>query len=606
MTWFDRNIKALLTHNRGLNKEYFYTVAANPHVKIVQSACGLPTATYDDKYIHSRRDPYKEAEDIIAAQVPSRVTVGIFYGMGLGYLPEAFRARYPDIDCLVIEPDISVFVAALAARDLRSVLSARNVTFLLATEPEQTAAVLERYALSCVQIIKLRSLFEKDREYYTRLDYTIEYFMKKREVNKNTLRRFGKLWIRNLCANIRTIARAPGIERVTGVFKGLPALVIAAGPSLNGLLPALKQLADKMVVIAVDTSLAVCQENGIQPDFVVVADPQYWNTRHLDYARPDGFILISESATNPRVFRKLHAPMFLGGSLFPLGRYLESVIGMKGKLGAGGSVATTAWDFARISGANPIMLAGLDLGYPFKQTHYRGSYFENQFFNTCSRWRPAEGLSFRYLYSAGPLTIPANNNDVLLSDQRMVVYKYWFETQAKLHPQVRCKNLSAHGAQIQGIPYCDYTELLNLENVKERIREKTEFLKSVKTDMIAARNLDKLKGALRELILELESLQELARDGKKATIDFKRRLQDKHDTTEDIRTLDNIDEKLLAASSRSVVGFLIQPLINEITDAQFTNENKDLVLEYSKKMYAELFNSCSYQLEILKKTLQTL
>jgi len=605
MIWLDRNLQALLAHNRGLKKELFYTIAGNPHIKIVQTTSGLPTALYNDKYIHSRRNPYKEAEDIISTQVPSQVSVCIFYGMGLGYLPEVFRAHYPEVDCLVIEPDLSVFIKALASRDLQSILSDRNVTFLLGTEPEHAAAVLEHYSLSCVQIIKLRSLFEKDRDYYQRLDYNIEYFLKKREINKNTLRRFGKLWIRNLCANIRTIAGAPGIDRMARGFEDFPALIIAAGPSLNGLLPALKQLVPKTVVIAVDTSLAVCQENGIDPDFVVVADPQYWNTRHLDYVCPDGFILISESATNPRVFRKLRAPVFMGSSLFPLGRYLESVIGVKGKLGAGGSVATSAWDFARIIGANTIILAGLDLGYPHKQTHYRGSYFENRFHTICSRWRPAEYHSFRYLYGAGTFTIAANNGDILLSDQRMAVYKYWFETQIKLHPHVRCKNLSAQGARIQGIPYCDYRELLHLKNVKERIRKKSESLKTEKTGAVTL-NLKKLSGALSDLIHELSLLQTLAREGMEATDNVTEHMKNNHDTTNDIRTLDRIDKKLLSVASRSVVGFLIQPLINEITDTQFTTENKDLVLVYSRKIYTDLFNSCSYQLELLKKTLGTL
>ncbi len=605
MTYFEQNLNALLKNNSGIRKDFISGIQPNPDITVEDTVSGMPTALYRDKYIHSRHNPYKEAQNVIASQVPAKVSLCIFYGIGLGYLPEAFNAKYPEVPCLIIEPDISMFVKALWARDMTKIAASPRISYFVGTEPEQVAMVLENHSLSHVHIVKLRAMFEKDKEYYQHMDHTIEYFLKKREINKNTLQRFGKLWIRNLCANIRKIAEAPGIKHLAGKFSGFPALIIAAGPSLTPLLPLLKDLTDKMLVIAVDTSLHVCQENGIDPDFVIVADPQYWNTRHLDYARPGNYILISESSTHPRVFRRIQAPVYMGSSLFPLGRYLEGVVGEKGKLGAGGSVATSAWDFARIIGAEPIVMAGLDLGFPGMQTHYRGSYFESRFFTMSSRFIPIEHMSFAYLYHAGTAMVPANNNGTVLSDQRMLVYRYWFETQHQLYPHLDCKNLSESGTKINGIPFCDFHELLQLDTIRPQLKAEMDRLKSMTAGPVNI-NIRKLKTALNDLISELRVLKNLAQKGVEYSLKFKNCLTNNEDLTDCITRLNNVDQKLLSAASKTVIGFLLQPLINEITDTQFTGNNREMVIEYSRKIYTEIGYSCDYHLQILGKTVSAL
>lgn len=606
MTFLTNNIKLLLEQNRGLTEKVFDSIPLNQDVAVKTTPSGFPTALYKNNYIHSRHNPYKEAENIITAQVPENVSICIFYGLGLGYLPETFISRYPEIPCLIIEPDLSFFKTALSARNLQTLLTHKNIHFLLRAEPEQVAAILEKYPLSCVHIIKLRSMFNKNDEYYARVDYVIEYFLKKREINKNTLQRFGKLWLKNMCANMKIIAKAAGINNLALACKGFPALIIAAGPSLNQILPFLKELAQRMIIIAVDTSLSICQAYGIDPDFVIIADPQYWNTRHLDYARSGPYICISESATHPRIFRIMKGPVFMGSSLFPLGRYIESIIGEKGKLGAGGSVATSAWDFARIIGADPIYAAGLDLGFPFKNTHFKGSYFEEGFHLLCSRFLTADAMSLKYLHNAGPTLVESNSKGLVISDQRMLVYKFWFETQMKLHPHVKTKNLSGTGVKIKGIPCADFKECLQLKKIRAHIDAKLDSLKTMHAAKDYEFNLERIKKALCDLTVELQTILNLAKKGLSYTAQFKMSLKNKTRSDDIIKALDGIDKELIGAGSSAVVGFLIQPLINEIVDAQFRNKNTDLVLAYSKKMYSEIVSSAQFQINIMKKTINVL
>ena len=411
-------------------------------------------------YLHSRYDPVREADRLVRESTPPGVSLGVFYGFGLGYLVESFVRLHPSTPVAVIEPDPGLFGRALEARDLRPLLADPRLHWFLGGSPEQALLGVEELPLGVVQVVRLRPVYDLHAGWYGELDRLLEAALARREVNTNTLRRFGRLWVRNLLANLDPLLDFPGLRALEGALRGLPAVVLAAGPSLDGFLALLPQVRERAVLIAVDTSLRPCLAAGVEPDFLLVIDPQYWNSRHLDRAAPRRTVLVSETSTWPGVFRRLRLPAFLASSIFPLGQHLESVAGPKGPLGAGGSVATSAWDFARLAGAGPILVAGMDLGFPGRRTHARGTFFEELRPVLSGRLVPAEELAYRYLREAGLFPCPANGGGTTLSDRRMAVYRGWFETQMRLHPSVETRNLSREGTRIAGMPFQDPAGLL--------------------------------------------------------------------------------------------------------------------------------------------------
>ncbi|HOV64692.1 MAG TPA: DUF115 domain-containing protein, partial [Spirochaetia bacterium] len=378
MNCFDTNSAFLSERFPGFAEQILSTIKPAEGFYPEQSSQGAPTARYCGVYLHSRLDPLREAERLVSREIPKDTRCCIIEGFGLGYHVEAVLNQFPGIPCIVIEADIPLFLSALSMRDFRPVFSREEFSLLLAPSPEALISIEGLYTAGKVSFLKFRPTYEKDHAYYERIDSVISSAISRREINSNTLKRFGRLWVKNLVRNIPLIAKTEGIERFIGRFSGLPAFICAAGPSLDASLPLLSEIRKRFVLIAVDTSYRSVLEAGVDPDFVVVVDPQYWNSRHLDWVRSSRAVLISESATHPRVFRTPVLRTFFAASLFPLGTFLENYIGKKPQLGAGGSVSTTAWDFARICGAVPILFAGLDLGFPDKQTHYRGSFFEER------------------------------------------------------------------------------------------------------------------------------------------------------------------------------------------------------------------------------------
>ncbi len=192
----------------------------------------------------------------------------------------------------------------------------------------------------------------------------VQSFQLRREINANTLARFGRLWVRNLAANLGTFLASPGVGELQGLFDGMPAVVLAGGPTLDELMPLLPRIAEHALLVSVNTPLAACLAAGVQPDCAVVVDPQFWASRYLDWTSGYRGWIVAEPSTHPRVFRRRSNRVFIASSLFPLGERLEEAVGAKGKLGAGGSVSTAAWDLARLMGARPIYAAGLDLVLP--------------------------------------------------------------------------------------------------------------------------------------------------------------------------------------------------------------------------------------------------
>jgi hypothetical protein len=198
-------------------------------------------------------------------------------------------------------------------------------------------------------------------------------------------------------------------------------------------------------------------------------DGQFWNCRHLD--RTHVRCLVGSIDLYPSRMAARH--VLLAASQFQPGRFIEDRVDKKGSLGAGGSVATSAWDFCRQLGAETIYLAGLDLSYPGSKTHYKGATFEGQSLNGATRLNPAENASFHAIRAAAPYKAIAQNGGSVTTDKRLALYASWFERQAFLFPSVKSFRLSRDGMEqplaIKGMETADIGELLSLPERRHEI-----------------------------------------------------------------------------------------------------------------------------------------
>ena len=428
------------------------------------------TLTVRGGFLHSKYNPQEEARRILGSEFFQTAEVRnrcIFAGLGLGYLASQYIEHFPAAESVIIEADCNVFLCFLAARRLNSFFRHRKLSLLIGTQPEEAASFLASTGWNSSILFKAAVSIEAYKQWYEAFFALLERNKMKNSINAKTLERFGTLWLKNTVKNLDMLCTAAKIGCFKNAFPDTAAVVLAGGPSLTAHLEQIKKSGKDFLIIAVDTALRACLRAGITPDFILSFDPQYWNYLHTAGLDTSKSILISEAAVFPAVLRQRYRAVFLSESSVPFARYLEGKGGEQNGddecvLAAGGSVATTAWDFARYIGAKSVIMAGLDLAYPGKQTHFAGSTFEEAVHTRSTRVASAEQANFNSLYSAFPSLHQDYAGGTVLTDRRMLLYAWWFESALAKYPEVKTFNLMPHGVFIPGMPACSAEDFAGL------------------------------------------------------------------------------------------------------------------------------------------------
>ena len=155
------------------------------------------------------------------------------------------------------------------------------------------------------------------------------------------------------------------VDRLDGRFTGVPAIIVAAGPSLDKNFHLLKEVTDRAVIITMNRCAKIFEGDGLQPHLLVASD--------RSATLPDAHLAGVEEATlqnlvlRPSVHpRMLDLPrtrtfLFTDGSSHESG--LVEAIGHTPRAVGGGTVGHSCFLLAFHMGCNPIVLVGQDLAY---------------------------------------------------------------------------------------------------------------------------------------------------------------------------------------------------------------------------------------------------
>jgi hypothetical protein len=350
----------------------------------------------------------------------------------------------------------------------------------------------------------------------------------------------------------------------------------------------------------VDTNLRFFSNNGIHPDFVLTVDPQFWNSRHLDRCICEKTILIAESAAYPPVLHLPFRKIFLCGSLFPLGAFIEKQVDPKGRLGAGGSVATAAWDFARGLGSRNIWIAGLDLAFPALKTHFKGARLEERALSLTGRFSPVESWVVRVLRDGSPFKARSAAGGQVLTDRRLSLYAAWFENQFAQHNNVRNYALFQEGLAIKGLQSAQMEALLALpERRKEIDRRLGEVLSRTDTEFDEPEEKQKRSRRYEEAVSVLkrglESIKNAAEEGTHITQQALKRPLNPSQQNKVIKNLDEITRRIANNEVKEVAGFLFPSVENE------KDENDQFIayVKTSHKIFSSLAEAAGFNLRYI-------
>lgn len=593
MSHFKNNINVIETRFKGLGK----LIEKEPNIEDFETTItkdNFIAASYKGKKLCSRHNPKREASKLVDRASFDNADAVLFAGFGLGWHVEEFAKRYPETTLIIAIPSLSLFKAVLEVKDFTSLFFQNRIVFLAGNSADAIIDLYKEIAAVKVFLFPFEPLKDEFSDFYESLISNTEKWLNRKEINRNTLRRFGRLWIHNFALNLSAIPYCSSLELWDNAFLGLPAILVAAGPSLKKEIPNIKKVIDKAIIVAVDTSLTHLLSEGINPDFTVVTDPQFWNSRHLDYCDCSNTILVSELSTHPSIFRKNFKHILLSASPFPIAKKIEESIGVNLKLKSGGSVATAAWGLIVHLGCSTLFTAGLDLGFPGGETHCHGSFFEKRMMLSTKRIEPSEKGAWSYLHLGYPYKVPDNSGGEVLTDQRMQIYINWFKEQAKLN-ELESYNLSQFGAKLEGIKYGSLTQLNNKKSIRNMIEQETE-------ERIAKiSNSEIIHEKISEILFDLKNLNSVINEAIKISEAVKNDINKGSDFGAKLKRLDEIDYQISNCSSKEIAGFIIQPLLEDIASSGHKHLSNIEIIENSIKLYHQLSESLNYNLVELEK-----
>lgn len=323
--------------------------------------------------MHSAYDPIREAERWVeAVQVPEPTNL-IVLGMGLGYhLLMLLRNKHDDIRFLfVVEQDPRLMKLALTAIDLRPLITRSGTQWLIGLEPgEIPDAIGEKRTdiiLHNCRILQLDAAIRLAPRYYTAAREEIINSLNYDEVNlRTTFINQGRNQF-NIFMNIPAISCGFWPCGCEGLMAGLPAIVAAAGPSLDKNIERLRDIGDRAALIIVDTAQNSFRKRGIAPHAVVTGDPTPLNFSHFESVDDLGEAFL---AFHPECNRQITQKFLRHPYLLPLfdnqSALLNRLFDTENQTGQcirAMNVGHIAFNFARLLGCDPIILTGFDFAF---------------------------------------------------------------------------------------------------------------------------------------------------------------------------------------------------------------------------------------------------
>lgn len=389
MELYDKNCKALQKQHPELYRDYLSYKKNDDtnrdflNVELLQARDGNTIIAVTDHgqtvRLNSSYAPAKEAERWAKQFDFTKSATHVFlFGMGNGmFVRQLLREQKQDGAIFLEEPDLELFDALLQLVDLSDLLENDRIYLKVGAlgkeqwEQKRSDYVHwtnESHCIVCYHTGYDR-LYQKE---YQDFQKEIHLYRKKMQVNKATQVYFGKSSVVNTLKNLSYIKEGRLITQYQQALpKGLPVMVVAAGPSLDKNIEQLKDAKDHAMILAVDTAVRSLLAHGIIPDAMVTLDaekPASYLT--LPMAADIPLFCCMEANTEIMQYHRGIKIWFKPGLL--LNDYAKRFDKQFMPYEAGGSVATAAFEIALMLGADTVVLVGQDLAYEGEITHAGG------------------------------------------------------------------------------------------------------------------------------------------------------------------------------------------------------------------------------------------
>lgn len=490
-------LNRLETIATGPSGEVVFTDESKKNLKINQNGKMV--------FVHPEQAPEKDADLYLPKIKKDFSGVEILIGLGLGYAAKAILKQRPSIRYLVlIEHDPGIFLQALKCMDLTDLLT--NPKVILGISPDSSdvllGAVQKAIAFEDTQILEHPVLSALDPVGFKQIQTMIYNHVNTINIAGATKIRYGKKIVENRFTNLKSMGHFFLFENLLDQFMGIPAYIVAAGPSLDDNIHHLKQVQNKAVIICVDSALPTMIENKIFPDFVTSIDYKedtYEKFAHKIEEIPKKTGLFVYSWTSPKVIKNFpgHRKFFLF-SESGIDNWVNRLLNGKRYFASGASVANLNFIAAKSLGCSPVIFVGQDLCYSSDRCHSTGTILKAH-----DKMKESLETGQDLVWLKG-----VDGNEVPSTRDLKGILNY-FEVLIENNPGDYI-NCSPGGAHIEGTRYMDLEEAVKTYHsdsitVDTMIDQVCKDEKRIKTDLI----VNNLKRDLKAVIKAISIVQEV-------------------------------------------------------------------------------------------------
>lgn len=458
-------------------------------------------------YLQSRYNAEKACDDWISQFENKLVddTIILVYGLGDGSYVEKLLKLNDECKIIIYEPCADVFWHVFGRKNIAELLENERVFCAVEgiCEGLYDAALETFVEYANYQLVFNTNLPNYPQIFPEKYKWALDrqlYEIKRVILNRNTEIYYSKEMIHNIMELSRDIIEQYSVVQLKDIVckkesEDMPAILIAAGPSLDKNIEKLKQIKDSVFIMAVDTALNTVLKHDIIPDMTISVDGHKPLVLFED-ERVKNIPISLSAISNAKIIEQNNAMRFYE---LEQGEYLSAIYNKLGKeikgLPTGGSVANNACSLLTLMGFKTIIFMGLDLAYPGGIEHTKEAYHELTLIDKSKK----EYIEIEDIWG-----------NKVLTEENMNLYRKWFESYIKIMPQIRFIDATEGGALIHG------TEIKNMDEVIGEFHNKIYDKDVLWKDLLPYLNREEQQRAIKfikEIPQSIEHIEKYIDDG---------------------------------------------------------------------------------------------
>lgn len=350
------------------------------------SAKYTPVATRDGKenladqscsptyYVHPNYSIEKELQRWQASLDLEGVSQLFVYGLGVGYALDGVRdwlEKDTRHTLIFLERDLDLIKAFLDCSQALKVLKHPQVEIeYLPSQRIHNPLLWQEIAVRYFGKQSLLSalphtLSQKAKDCQEVFGHINESFTHLEHVQPELLS-YGQGFFQNFYANILQASTFQALKKLPPCFKGVPAIICGAGPSLKKQIPLLKELGDKALILTGGSGIPALSHLGIEPHFGMLGDPSPKMEKKLLNHKLSTLPTFIKPRLYPGALRTVKGPrLYLPGCpTYPVADFIDRQVGLDGiEVPEGCNVLHVLAHLCGMLGCSPILFVGLDLAY---------------------------------------------------------------------------------------------------------------------------------------------------------------------------------------------------------------------------------------------------